>query len=161
MQVYLIRHGLAGESGSYANDDERPLTKEGRKKARTCAQRLNALGIAFELILTSPLVRARQTAEILKEEGLSPALEVFAPLAPGGSLASWLEWLSNWSQQPLALVGHNPDLSDWAETLVWGEARGVIVLKKTGLICLELPEAEPPVGRSLLTVLLPPKLLAS
>ncbi|MBD2101443.1 phosphohistidine phosphatase SixA [Leptolyngbya sp. FACHB-261] len=169
MQLYLIRHGLAGEHGSYANDAERPLTPEGQRKTRACAKRLATLGTSFQLILTSPLVRARQTAQILQEQGLSTQLQDFALLAPGGSFPAWLEWLQQWQANQarnsqvgnLALVGHNPDLSDWAETLIWGEARGVFVLKKAGVISLELPDSGSPVGRSLLTALLTPKVLVS
>jgi phosphohistidine phosphatase len=66
MKLYFVRHGLAGQSGDYLNDGERPLTEEGRAKTAKIAQRLGQLGVKFDLILTSPLVRAVQTAEIFK-----------------------------------------------------------------------------------------------
>lgn len=161
-EVYFIRHGLAGERGSYANDDERPLTSEGKKKTRQVAKRLVDLGLEFDRLLTSPLVRARQTAEILMEAGLSATLEEADFLAHGGSIEGWLDWLPSWSPGPhnrLALVGHEPDLTTWVETLLWGEARGVMTLKKAGIIGLTLPEQGSPVQQCDLFCLMPPRLL--
>ncbi|MBW4581580.1 MAG: phosphohistidine phosphatase SixA [Tildeniella nuda ZEHNDER 1965/U140] len=161
IDLYLIRHGIAGEHGSYANDDERPLTAEGKQKTRQVAQRLHALTLRFDLILTSPLVRARQTADILLEAMLSQTVQVSSHLAPGGKLEEWLEWLQD-GRSPdattLALVGHEPNLSTWAETLVWGEARGALSLKKAGVIGLALPE-QSLVGNSTLFWLTPPRFL--
>ncbi len=160
--LYLIRHGLAGEHGSYANDNERPLTEEGQQKTRQVARRLAAFNLEFDLILTSPLVRARQTAEILMDVGLGKHLEEFSPLAPGGRIEDWVEWLSSWKPGKtgcLALVGHEPGLSTWAETLMWGDAKGAIELKKAGVIGLLLPKTGSPLGHSQLFYLTPPRFL--
>jgi phosphohistidine phosphatase len=162
LELYIIRHGLAGERGTYANDDERPLTDEGHRKTKQIAKRLDALKLHFDLMLTSPLVRARQTAEILHSVGLSQRLDQSEFLAPGGDLQGWLAWLEQWRREPhksLAIVGHEPALSTWAETLIWGEARQRLVLKKAGAIGLLLPEAGSPVGQSQLFWLTPPRLL--
>jgi phosphohistidine phosphatase len=161
MNLYIIRHGLAGESGSYPNDNERPLTDEGKKKTRQVAKRLNELGLHFDLVLTSPLVRASQTAEILIEVGLSDQLEVADYLAPGGAIEQWLKWLSTWEKRDegtLAIVGHEPDLSSWAEILLWGKSQGVITLKKAGVIGLAV-SSNSPVGNSSLFFLTQPRLL--
>lgn len=162
LELYLIRHGLAGERGTYTNDDERPLTEEGKKKTRQIAQRLLDLNLQFDLILTSPLVRAKQTAEILLQAGLSQQLEAADYLAHAGQIEDWLDWLQAW-QQPktpcLALVGHEPDLSEWAEILLWGTAQGVLTLKKAGIIGLTLPESGSPIGNSQLFWLTPPRFL--
>lgn len=161
MDLYLVRHGLAGQHGDYANDDERPLTDEGKRKTRQIAKRLHELGLKFSLILSSPLVRATQTAEILQAEKLGKSLEIVDYLAPGGDMQSWLSWLATWStpDKTLALVGHEPDLSAWAELLVWGEVREKIVLKKAGTIGLSLPDEGTPIARSQLFWLTPPKFL--
>ncbi|MGI0488348.1 phosphohistidine phosphatase SixA [Pantanalinema rosaneae CENA516] len=162
IDLYLIRHGLAGEHGSYANDNERPLTDEGKQKTRLVAKRLRQLGLQFDQMLTSPLVRARQTAEILLEVGLSQQLDTSPSLAPGGELSAWLQWLAATplSDRPcLALVGHEPGLSTWAETLVWGSAKGALILKKAGAIGLTLPNTGSPIGHSELFWLTPPRLL--
>ncbi|XGV94621.1 MAG: phosphohistidine phosphatase SixA [Leptolyngbya sp. BL-A-14] len=162
VELYLIRHGLAGEHGSYANDDERPLTDEGKQKTRQVAKQLHALKLRFDLILTSPLVRARQTADLLLEAKLAHNLQESSDLAPGGDLTTWLIWLQTWrspQNTTLALVGHEPALSTWAETLLWGEAKGVLVLKKAGVVGLTLPDQQSPIGNSSLFWLTPPRFL--
>ncbi len=160
--LYIIRHGLAGEHGSYANDDERPLTEEGQRKTKQVAKRLKDLDLSFDLILTSPLVRAHQTAEILQKVGLGDRLEISDHLAPSGKLEDWIQWYNHWQQSGggcLALVGHEPGLSTWAETLVWGEARGHLTLKKAGVMGLTLPESGQLVGQCELFWLVPPRYL--
>lgn len=162
MQLYLIRHGIAAERGSYTKDDDRPLTEQGQQRTARVAQQLKALDLKFDLILTSPLIRAQQTAEILLEAGLSQQLETFADLAPGGDIHNLLTWRSTWPQAAtghLALVGHEPDLGHWAELLIWGQRVGNLVVKKAGVIGLTLPESGFPLGQSQLFWLTPPRFL--
>lgn len=161
MELYLIRHGMAAESTEYDDDSLRPLTEEGRKKTQKVAQRLDDIGVRFDLILTSPLVRARQTAEILQKVGLSPRIEEFLPLAPDGSLQDWINWWHessyNSKGSKLALVGHQPDLGEWAKTLVWGCSQAKLLVKKAGVIGLSFTNEENPVGNSELFLLTSPK----
>ncbi|MBW4674664.1 MAG: phosphohistidine phosphatase SixA [Desmonostoc geniculatum HA4340-LM1] len=163
MELYLIRHGIAEDKDLGIKDEERSLTKEGRQKTEKVAQQLVKLGLNFDLILTSPLVRARQTADILIAAKLSPKLEESSHLAPNGEISSWLvDWLEprNYSQNTqLALVGHEPGLSNWAEILLWGEAKASLVLKKAGMIGIKLPESGSPLGRSQMFCLTSPKYL--
>jgi len=162
IELYLIRHGLAGEHGSYANDGDRPLTEEGDRKTQHVAERLRELNLDVDLILASPLVRARQTAEIFYTAGFSKQLEESAHLAPNGKLNDWLLWFDQWRQSSgtrLALVGHEPNLSTWAEQLVWGSVKHHLVLKKAGVIGLLLPQSGSPVGTSELFWLTPPRFL--
>jgi phosphohistidine phosphatase len=138
------------------------LTTEGAKKTRDIAHKLHKLGLKFDLLQTSPLVRAKQTADIFADTFNSP-LEVSDLLAPDGSFKNWLRWLLTWQEQghtSLGIIGHEPDLSAWAEMLIFGEARGAIVLKKAGIIGITIPEVGLPVGNSLLFFLIPPKLLS-
>jgi phosphohistidine phosphatase len=161
LDLYLIRHGLAGEHRSDDNDGERPLTDEGFQKTRQVAKRLYALSLRFDVILTSPLVRARQTADLLLEAKLAPTVQVAPELMPDGSLHEWLAWLAHWRSpetKALALVGHEPNLSLWAETLLWGKTNGVLTLKKAGVLGLTLPE-QTPLGNSTLFWLTPPRFL--
>lgn len=161
-QLYLIRHGIAEDSDRYVRDGDRPLTAKGQKKTQQIAKRLHTLELSFDLILSSPLVRATQTAEILKSDGLSDNLEKSADLAPSGNFDHWLVWLESWRRSggtSLALVGHQPDLGEWAERLIWGTTRQVLVLKKAGIIGLTLPASGSPVGHSLLFWLTSPSLL--
>jgi phosphohistidine phosphatase len=161
-QLYLIRHGIAEDSDQYIQDGDRRLTPKGQRKTQQIAKRLRTLELTFDLILSSPLVRAYQTAEILKSEGLSCNLERSTDLAPSGSFDCWLRWLETWRRSggtSLALVGHQPDLSQWAECLIWGVARQSFVLKKAGIIGLTLPASGSPVSHSLLFWLTAPSLL--
>ena len=164
MELYLIRHGIAADREAYANDEERPLTEKGRQKTGQVAKQLRQKGLHFDLILTSPLVRARETAAILLDVGLSSQVEEFTSLAPDGDINTWVSWLKEWQQNAksdrgLALVGHQPDLGNWAETLVWGEAKEKLVLKKAGVIGLNIPETKIPIGHSELFLLISPKWL--
>lgn len=163
MEVYFIRHGIAVERQPEIKEEERELTAKGREKTQKVAKRLDRLGLKFDLILTSPLVRSRQTAEILSSCGLSAKLEEFSALAPDGDIQIWLDWLDVRqmlaTDTQLALVGHQPDLGHWAEILLWGEAKSVIVVKKAGIIGLKLPTTGSPVGRSQMFWLAPPKFL--
>ncbi|HLO89130.1 MAG TPA: phosphohistidine phosphatase SixA [Nostocaceae cyanobacterium] len=163
MELYLIRHGIAEEHQPGLKDEERQLTKEGRQKTEKVAQRLVKLGLHFDLILTSPFVRARQTAEILLAAGLSFQLEESHHLTFEGSIQNWLkEWFEPRNFVPqtrLALVGHEPCLSTWTEILLWGEAKEHIVLKKAGMIGIKLPEIGSPLGSSQMFWLTPPKYL--
>lgn len=162
IELYLIRHGIAGERGTYANDDERPLTDEGRSKTKRVAKQLYELGIRFDLLQTSPLVRARQTAEILQAVGLSNSLEESGYLAPGGDLSSWARGLPQWQGkgiEKLAIVGHEPDLGEWAEQLIWGEVQHRLIVKKAGIIGVLLPESGAVIGNSQLFWFTPPKFL--
>ncbi len=163
MELFLIRHGIATEREINIKDEERSLTKEGHKKTRQVAKRLFNLGLRFDLILTSPLVRSRQTAEILRSSGLSSKIEESSYLAPDRNIQTWIDWLEQQhhlgADTHLAMVGHQPDLGQWAEILVWGEARASLVVKKAGIIGLKLPETDSPVGRSQLFWLTPPKFL--
>ncbi|MEM7773592.1 MAG: phosphohistidine phosphatase SixA [Cyanobacteria bacterium P01_E01_bin.6] len=159
--VYFIRHGIAAERGTYANDDDRPLTEAGIRKTQRIAQHLHELDVTVDLILSSPLVRARQTAEILKSANLAESITISADVAPGGDMKRWLQWLNDWEQsgrRTLAMVGHQPDLGNWAETLVWGEPIGRIIVKKAGMIGVELPATGSPIGASDLFWLTPPRL---
>lgn len=162
MHLYLIRHGIAAPPEEYETDEERPLTKEGASKTRKVAQRLYKIEIQFDLILTSPLLRAAQTAQILQTAGLSSKIAESAALAPSGDIENWLEWYEQWQEtgsSSLALVGHQPDLGNWAETLLWGRAQDALILKKAGIIGLILPETGSPVARSQMFWLTPPKFL--
>ncbi len=162
MKLYLIRHGIATDPSADTKDEARSLTPEGRKKTAKVAKRLDEIGLRFDLILTSPLVRARQTAKILVAAGLCPHLEESTDLAPGGGIQAWLRWLEQWRRaggSQLALVGHQPNLGNWAEILVWGDTQEALILKKAGMIGLSLPETQSPVGHSQMFLLSSPKWL--
>lgn len=161
MKIYLIRHGIAEERSEHQPDEKRELTSNGIIKTEKVAQKLSKLNIQFEIILTSPLVRAKQTAEILKQAQLSQETLEFYPLAPTGNIQNWFNWLQNSeynkNDSTIALVGHQPNLGDWAELLLWGEIQQKLTLKKAGIIGLEIFDLTNPVGTGELFLLTSPK----
>lgn len=143
MNLFLLRHGLAveREEFDFASDGLRPLTAKGRRQLhQTCAALLR-LKLGFNQIFSSPLVRARQTAEIVATNlKLKKRLVVADELKPGGNLKK-LVWKIH-RQKPavrnLLLVGHEPDLSRLISALVTGGPGLQLDFKKGGLAKLEI-----------------------
>ena len=110
-QIYLIRHGLAEDRGdAWPDDAQRPLTDRGVSRVRKTARGLAAIGVAFDVILTSPLVRARQTADAIASvfEPRPPIVPTDA-LAPGGSYQALVAELEKTGRRTrIGLVGHEP-----------------------------------------------------
>lgn len=162
MEIYLIRHGIAVDSTADLADADRWLTKQGIKKTLQVASSLRRLDLEFDIILASPLLRAQQTADLLISKDLSAKQEIHADLAPHGSLDSWIHWLQDYERthphaQRLALVGHEPCLSTWAEMLLFNQVFHRLHLKKAGIIALDWPTATHPIGNCQLNWLIPPK----
>lgn len=160
-ELYLVRHGVAEERGdAWPDDTKRPLTDEGMSRMRKATRGLAELGVSFDVILTSPLVRARQTAEILAA-GLqpSPAVVTVDALAPGGAYAALVTELGKQARRTrLALVGHEPGIGEMAARLIG--SRHPIEFKKGAVCRIDLDEL-PPNGPGDLRWLLPPKILRS
>jgi phosphohistidine phosphatase len=119
-ELFLIRHAPAEERGAdWPDDAKRPLTPRGIARARKLGRALVRLGVEFDVVLTSPLVRARQTAEaIASAYDLRPPIAVAEGLAPGASfeaLAADLERQTRRSR--IALVGHEPGIGELASNL--------------------------------------------
>ena len=138
MNLYILRHGIAVEHGApgYAKDADRPLTPEGERKLRHITEAMQALGLTFDLILSSPYVRARQTAEIVAEVlKARKKLQFSDSLTPGGSTQQLIQLLNRLDPEPesIVLVGHEPYLSGLISLLVFGRESCSVVLKKGGL----------------------------
>lgn len=160
MRVDFVRHGIAEERSPGRSEFDRALTEKGRKKTEAIAARLHRWGWRWDALLTSPLVRARQTAEILQQAELAADVEILEALAPGGDFNDLVRWQHRWSDvAQVALVGHQPDLSCWMELAVWGQASGNIQLKKAGIGRVEFPGGTVRLGRGLLLEVLTPKTL--
>ncbi|NCO69226.1 MAG: phosphohistidine phosphatase SixA [Acidobacteria bacterium] len=162
MRLYLIRHGKAGSASPSGRDADRGLTGHGREQCRRLAHTFRALEIHCKTVFTSPLRRARASAEILVASGVAPFLEELDELAPGGPLDSLLTHVTQWRDDrfgDIALVGHVPDLVTCAERLVWGEGRGRLHLPTAGVISIELSTDGRIIGGSLLFWLTSPTLL--
>jgi len=136
MTLYLLRHGIATERGAgrYANDSDRPLTAKGRRQLRRAASAIRAMELSFDVILSSPLVRARQTAELIARAlHCQHRLELTELLAPGASATGLVRRLKQLKPQNVLLVGHEPDMSAFASLLLTGGDRLGITFKKGGL----------------------------
>jgi phosphohistidine phosphatase len=144
MNLYIIRHAIAVDEGTsdYESDSERPLTDKGRKKMRQIAKGLRALGVEFDLILSSPYVRAQETAEILADVFKMKKKIAFSdnliPIAEPNLLIA--EVNENHSVDSLALVGHEPHLSSLVGLLTAKSTQLDIKLKKGGVCYLTVDD---------------------
>lgn len=140
MRLYLMRHGRAASRADWtAADAERPLTDEGRARTASAAHGLAALGIAAAAAITSPYVRARETAAIVAAE-LGLPLEMEAGLEPGADLAALASVLAAHADAgELLVVGHEPDLSTLVGELIAGRRGAQIEMKKGACACVDLP----------------------
>jgi phosphohistidine phosphatase len=148
MNLYLLRHGLAVELSTrrLAKDSERALTAKGKRKLGEIAEAMEALGLSFDLILSSPFLRARQTAEIVAEVfQVKTKLVLSDHLIPGGSAKGLIQGINLLEPVPesVLLVGHEPDLSSLISLLVTGNAESSIALKKGGLCKLSVESLKP------------------
>ena len=149
MQLYFLRHGEADWPGWTKPDDERPLTDFGKKEARQVAKFLSRLNVKPDLILTSPLPRALQTAEAAAEQ-LKAKLCQDEALEPGFGISELSTVLKRHRSKVLMLVGHEPDFSSVISALTGG----FIKMSKAGVALIDFdPETEK--GR--LLWLFPPK----
>jgi phosphohistidine phosphatase len=159
-ELYLIRHGVAAERGeSYPDDTKRPLTTRGIQRLKREARALNVLDVSFDVILASPLVRTRQTAEALASVLRNPPPIVnAASLAPGGAHNAIVDELAKQSQRrkKIALVGHEPGIGELAARLLG--LRKELEFKK-GAICRIDVTALPPTGPGQLRWFLTPRIL--
>ncbi|HEX7898792.1 MAG TPA: histidine phosphatase family protein [Planctomycetota bacterium] len=135
MRVCLVRHGPAVPTGTPGiDDDARPLTPDGRVKTRAAARGIRALKLGIDAVWTSPLPRARETAEILARELRLPQPKLLDALKPGASADRLF-------RKPLgecpALVGHEPDFGSIVAALTGGRPDAFPV-KKAGLAVLDL-----------------------
>ena len=149
-ELLLWRHGIAEERHPDRPDAERVLTSEGSRRTAAVAQELQRLQFCCDPLLSSPLRRAVQTAELGVAAGLASGFAIEASLAPGGDPRPLLQ-AGNW--QRLGLVGHEPDLGELASTLL-GLPAGAITLRKAGIVLIRLG----PAGASL-EALIGPRLL--
>jgi phosphohistidine phosphatase len=160
IQLYLIRHGVAEERGeAWPDDNKRPLAPRGMSKLRKAGRGLARFEVVFDVIVSSPAVRARQTAEIIAAE-LDPHPHIVAveSLAPGGSPVAVLADLEKHAKRErIAIVGHEPCIGELAARLIG--SRHPIPFKK-GAICRIDVENLPPSGPGELRWFLTPKMLA-
>ena len=141
MEVILIRHAKAEtrDANTWPDDDERPLTAEGRAEQRAAARAMKKMGIKFDFLVTSPLLRARETADLVAKgyrwtEPPQVAEELGHEYSPGAVV----KFLAKFPPDAaVALVGHEPDLSDLTGSLISKNCDVNIAVKKSGVVGIE------------------------
>ncbi len=161
MILYIVRHAIAVPHGTPGiAEDDRPLTKEGIDKMKKSAAGLKILDAVPEIILSSALPRAKQTAEILREAfGKKTPLILIQALAPGGGRSEvYREIREREEAGSVMLVGHQPSLGEIAGEIAWGAAEHYVELKKGGACALEMERIRD-IPRGMLLWLLTPAIL--
>lgn len=163
-QIVVIRHAIAEDREAAHRhgrpDAERALTEEGRAKMQQVALGLRRSLAHLDLIASSPLKRAAQTAAIIAD--------VFAPLTqvecealvPQAHPEELLDWLRSEGRGCVAVVGHDPDLSAWVSWALTGDPIPLVRLKKGGACLLEFPSGKWRAGEAIMQWMLTPTQLA-
>ncbi len=158
MKLYLLRHGPAGDRNAWKDDDaKRPLTKRGKKKMRRIAKTIARWRLGVDLIISSPYLRAAETAEIVARKlKLQDKLVRDDCLAYGFNMEKLTSLLGAFPKaEAIMFVGHEPDFSQTIGYLTGGSR---VVVKKGGLACVDLPDRKALKGE--LLWLVPPRLMA-
>jgi len=145
MQLLVIRHGIAMEREEFAprglDDDLRPLTDEGRRKMAEGTKGLLQLVETLDLLAASPLVRARQTADIVAKAYGNLHVATTPSLRPDSPAPEFLSWLKDQRGEVIAVVGHEPHLGMLVTWLMTGFGESRVPLRKGGACLLELDTA--------------------
>lgn len=163
LELYIIRHGLAGSRlEDEARDKERPLTKKGKEKMKDIAKGLKKLKISLNTIFSSPLLRAKETADIVNIYcGDKKEVMITEHLSPDASFTALIKVLNKFKdQEKIAIVGHEPFLSSFASYCLTKNKNSLLNLKKGGVLKLEIDEMIKP-GECKLSWLMEPKQIAS
>ena len=158
MQLFLVRHGHAVDvqSSGLSSDAKRVLSDKGLVRTRQAARGFAVLGAPVSRIVSSPLIRARQTAEIFAEElGYTGRMVIREELEPGADPSALLPWLRGLTERPTMLVGHMPIL---ASLLVCGSDVTDFRFKKTSVCCLSIDRGLLP-GTACVDSFIPPSVL--
>ncbi len=141
--LFLVRHAVAEprDSERWPDDSLRPLTPDGVERFRAVARGLRRIGVEVDAVLASPYERAWATAEILHEEAAWPAPDECPALEPQQLLSTVVDAMRARVGSTLALVGHQPQLSELAALLLTGGERSMrLELKKGGVLCLRFAD---------------------
>jgi len=161
-ELYIMRHGIAVMRGvtSMIDDAKRTLTAEGKEKMREIASVLVRAGLEADWIVSSPLVRAAETAEIVGEaQSSKPPLDLCDALRPGGDPEALITFLAKRSnRRHVLVVGHEPDLGELAARLI-GAGRNANMPFKKGGCCLITFSEFPPKSPGRLVWWLPPRVM--
>lgn len=144
-ELYIVRHGIAVERGTPdIPDDERPLTDKGERRIREVGDALAALDLPIDRIATSPLPRARRTAEILADRlKMAAGVEIASILRARSTAREIADWLALQPEAPLMIVGHNPALDELLSLLLLGDPAALpFEFKKGAVAALRRPSRD-------------------
>lgn len=161
LELYIIRHSLAGRTlEDEAMDHERPLKKKGKEKMKEIAKGLQKLKIGFDVVVTSPLLRSKESAEIVNAHCCdTKEVTVTDLLCPGASYNNLIKLLNNLKDyNKVAVVGHEPFLSGFASYCLTNNKHSLMSLKKGGILKLEMDGVIKP-GKCMLSWLMEPRQL--
>lgn len=162
MKLVVIRHGPAGDREAWEaegrDDRQRPLTPDGKKRMREAVGGLGALLEGIDILAASPLVRAKQSAEIVAGQ-FGVEIQTLDALIPDRQPNETMQWLSRQAvEATIAIVGHEPHLGTLLGYLMTGKPHSFITLKKAGACLLDLADGPKP-GSGTLEWLLTPRVL--
>lgn len=160
MDVLVVRHAIALDGDEAKNrgmlDRDRPLTKQGQVRMRRAARGIAKRAPELWTVLTSPLRRAVETAEILREQYKGVQQVETEALMPDQEPAALAELLGGGAfESPVAVVGHEPHLSSWVSWCLTGDTRGIVQLRKGGACLLRFEGAPGPSQGRLLWLVTP------
>ena len=160
----MVRHGIATEKvgGNIRNDAQRPLIDAGREQTQMVCNALKRLGTKPDYLVSSPFVRARQTAEICAEVfGQKDNLVYSDALTPGGQVSDLYKCLAELKRaEEVFLFGHQPDMTRLAQALLWASPDFDMPFKKSGVARIDVFDL-PPTSPGTLRWLLTPDLIAA
>ncbi|MBM3262069.1 MAG: histidine phosphatase family protein [candidate division Zixibacteria bacterium] len=164
MRITLIRHARAAErdAGRYPDDGLRPLIEKGRREQAALADAMRRMGLAFDVLASSPLTRAVETAEIVaKGIGWGGNIDITPVWGSGFTVAGAIEWLRRFPKDAhVACVGHEPDMSEFSSALLTCDESLNIDFRKSAMIGIECT-GRVERGQGVLLYYLPPKLILS
>ncbi len=157
LKIYLVRHAIAEPlaTGKYKTDAERPLTEAGFAQAQMVANALKAVGARLKLVISSPYLRAEQTAKVFADN-FNCELIKSAKLSPGVAVKSFIESLEAYqSKDELMLVGHEPDMGELVSVLVGGSPVFRMPFRKSAVCLVNCEEVPPALSGNLEWILTP------
>lgn len=144
MKLILFRHGIAMDREEAfqqkVEDSKRPLTEKGRQRTEMVSNVLADWGEKIDLLVTSPLLRAHQTSQVLIRQLKPQTVQESAELVPSAPPQAFAQWLRTHSHDATAIlaVGHEPQLSVFATWILTGNTNSVLDIKKSGMLCLQI-----------------------
>jgi phosphohistidine phosphatase len=147
MDIYFLRHASAGHYNPTGNDDKRPIDKTGAQQSHDVGRALAALELELDVIVSSPLTRAIQTAEIVAAElGHKDTLVLDGVLRPEGSYLEFEDLLARYAKKKaIMVVGHNPSMTDFLSRMLSGDSAEFIDFKKGAVAKVERDGSQPAV----------------